>query len=365
MREYEFFETQHMFPSMRMDADTSATFLRALIENSPIAVIVLDAQHRYTMCNPAFERLFQYSRKELAATDLDELIAGPDMVEDAVRLSYQVLQGSKVHKVAQRRRRDGMMVDVEIYGIPLMVDGELVGVYGLYQDVTERNEAQAAFRQISDKIENLQQEERCRIARDLHDSTSQELAILNWNLTRLKNLVGDGDEALRLLVQETKEIASQCSARIRSASYLLHPPLLGETGLTLAIPWLVEGFEQRSGIRVALELSSNLGRFSDEVEISIFRIVQEGLANVLRHSGSPTVRILLRRLEGWLRLEIRDQGKGHARETLLKARNCLTGVGISGMRERVEQLGGCFSVDCNEEGTTVAAMIPMEMDFDG
>ena len=94
MREqHEFFETHIAFPSMRMDADTSAIYLRALIENSPIALILLDAQHRYTMCNPAFEKLFQYSRRELATADLDELIAGPDMVEDAARLSRQVLQG--------------------------------------------------------------------------------------------------------------------------------------------------------------------------------------------------------------------------------------------------------------------------------
>jgi two-component system, NarL family, sensor kinase len=365
MREHEFFETQTMFPSIRMDADTSATYLFALIENSPIAVVVLDAQHRYTMCNPAFEKLFQYSRKELAAADLDELIAGPDMVEDAAHLSCQVLQGSKVHEVTQRRRRDGMIVDVEIYGIPLMVDGELAGVYGLYQDVTERNKAQTAFRQITDQMENLQQEERRRIARDLHDSTSQELAALNWNLTRLKNLVGDGDETLKLLVQATKDIASQCSARIRSASYLLHPPLLGEGGLTRALPRLAEGFEQRSGMRVALDLSSDLGRFRDEVEIAIFRIAQEGLANVLRHSGSPTVRISLHCREGWLTLEISDQGKGHAREVLMEARNSISGGGISGMRERVERLGGCLDVDCNGEGTTVAAMMPMEMDFDG
>jgi two-component system, NarL family, sensor kinase len=251
MREHEFFETHTMFPSTRTDAGTSATYLRALIENSPIAILVLDAQHRYTMCNPAFERLFQYTPKELGSADLDYLIAGPGMVDEAMRLSALVLQGQKVHTVTQRRRRDGMMVDVEIYGIPLMVDDKLAGVYALYQDVTERNKAQTAFRAIADQMDNLQQEERRRIARDLHDSTSQELTVLNWNLTRLKNLIGDKDEALKLLVQQTREIASQCSARIRSTSYLLHPPLLGEAGLTRALPWLVEGFEQRSGIRVA------------------------------------------------------------------------------------------------------------------
>jgi two-component system, NarL family, sensor kinase len=365
MREHEFFETHTMFPSTRTDAGTSATYLRALIENSPIAIIALDAHHRYTMCNPAFEKLFQYTSKELFSADIDYLIAGPGMVEEAMHLSTLVLQGQKVHTVTQRRRRDGMMVDVELYGIPLMVDRELAGVYGLYQDVTERNKARMAFRAISDQMDNLQQEERRRIARDLHDSTSQELTALNWNLTRLKNIVGDEDETLKLLVQQTQEIAMQCSARIRSASYLLHPPLLGEAGLTRALPWLVEGFEQRSGIRVGLNMSSDLGRFRDGVEIAIFRIVQEGLANVLRHSGSPVVRIEVQLMEGWLQLEVSDEGKGHAREVLLQARDSKSGVGISGMRERVEQLGGCLRIDCNDEGTTVTATIPIETGFHG
>ena len=365
MKEHEFLETHTMFPSTRTDAGTSATYLRALIENSPIAILVLDALHRYTMCNPAFEKLFQYTPKELRSADLDYLIAGPGMVEEAMRLSALVLQGQKVHTVTQRRRRDGMMVDVEIYGIPLMVDDKLAGVYGLYQDVTERNKAQTAFRAIADQMDNLQQEERRRIARDLHDSTSQELTALNWNLTRLKTLVGDKDESLKLLVQQTREIASLCSARIRSASYLLHPPLLGEAGLTRALPWLAEGFEQRSGVRVALKMSSDLGRFCDGVEIAVFRIVQEGLANVLRHSDSPVVRIALERLEGWLKLEVSDEGKGHSREVLLQARDSKSGVGISGMRERVEQLGGCLRIDCNSEGTTVMATIPLGAGFHG
>src|SRR3981189_2538426 len=365
MREHEFFETHTMFPFTRTESGTSAAYLRALIENSPIAIVVLDGQYRYTMCNPAFERLFQYTPMDLSSADLDDLIAGPEMADEAGCLSGRVMRGNKVHTVTQRRRRDGMMVDVEVYGIPLMVDEKLAGGYALYQDVTERNKAQTALREISGQLENLQQEERRRLARDLHDSTSQELAVLNWNLTRLMNLVGNRDEALKTLVQQTKEIAYECSARIRSVAYLLHPPLLGEAGLTQAVPWLAEGFEQRSGIRVTLDMSPDLGRCRDEVEITVFRIVQEGLANVLRHSGSPMAKISLHRKGGWLGLAGSERGKGYAREALIQARDRKSGIGISGMRERVEQLGGCFQVDCNEQGTAVKATIPMEVNFHG
>jgi len=297
----------------------------------------------------------------MASADLDDLIAGPEMAVEAGLLTRSVMQGKNVHMVAQRRRRDGMMVDVEIHGIPLTLNGELAGVYALYQDVTERNKAQTAFRKISGQLETLQQEERRRLARDLHDSTSQELAVLNWNLSRLMNLVAEEDEELRDLVCETRKIAHQCSARIRSAAYLLHPPLLGKAGLTLAIPWMVEEFEQRSGIHVALDMSQDLGRFREEVEIAFYRVAQESLANVLRHSGSVESAITLYRKARWLELSVSDSGRADARQSLMRSYNSRSGVGISGMRERVEQLGGHLSILCSEAGTTVTATIPLEV----
>lgn len=352
-----------VFPSAAKDDDASATYLRALLENSPIAIVVLDAQHRFIMCNPAFEALFQYTPKQLSAEDIDALIAGHEMADHASQLTRSVLQGDKVHTVAQRRRRDGLTIDVEIYGIPLIVDGELAGVYGLYQDVTERNRAQQAFRAISLQLEKLQQEERRRLARDLHDSTSQELAVLNWNLTRLSGLIdaqpdAAGQEKIRNLVHETREIASQCSARIRSAAYLLHPPLLGQGGLAVAVPWIVEGFEERSGIRMTLDMPADLGRFSDEAEIAIYRVLQEGLANILRHSGSATAAVSVRHNAPWLELDVKDYGDSPTRQLLLEAYESRSGVGIGGMRERLERLGGCLTVDCGPCETTLRAVVP-------
>jgi two-component system NarL family sensor kinase len=361
MIQQEFLVADPIFPCPRTDSGPSATYLRALVENSPIAIVVLDARHRYVMCNPAFEKLFQYTSRQLAAADLDDLIAGPEMAAEAAHLTRQVMQGRNVHMVAHRRRRDGMMVDVEIHGIPLTLNGSLAGVYALYQDVTERNHAQTAFRKISNQLENLQQEERRRLARDLHDSTSQELAVLNWNLSRLSKLVGEKDEALRDLVRETREIASQCTARIRSATFLLHPPLLGKAGLTLAIPWMVEEFEQRSGIQVKLDMSQDLGRFREEVEIAIYRVAQEGLANVLRHSGSVESAITVYRKTALLELSVSDSGNRNAQQSLMRSYNSRSGVGISGMRERVEQLGGHLSIECTKAGTTVTATIPLEV----
>ncbi|HEX4651905.1 MAG TPA: PAS domain S-box protein [Granulicella sp.] len=351
--------------------------LQALIEHSPIAILILDAHHRYRMCNPAFEKLFQFTHSELLVTDPDDLIAGPELAHEAAYLSDRVLQGSKVHIVTQRRRKDGTTLDVELHGVPLMVDGELTGVYALYQDVTERNRARTALLQMSDKLQNLQQEERRRLARDLHDSTSQELAVLNWNLSRLQRLVQhDEDSALHELVEQTKELAYQCSAKIRSASYLLHPPLLEKAGLCSAVSWLAEGFEQRSGIRVLIDSLPQLGRISSEAEVAVFQTLQESLSNVLRHSGSPVVRISLRKNAQWLRLAVSDEGKGtktslstedlpksvhgglqQRDQESLEAR----GLGIRGMRERLEQLGGSLTVSRSSRGTTLVATVPAEV----
>jgi len=346
---------------LRLHPDASITYLRSLIEYCPIAIVVLDHQHRFQMCNRAFETLFQFVPSDLAQADFDELIGGRDKFEEAQNLSRQVVSGMQVHALAQRRRRDGMMLDVEIYGIPLVVDGSLSGVYGLYQDVTERTRAQNAYRELSHLVDNLQHEERRRIARNLHDSTSQEFAVLHWNLNRLAKMIGEDDGAVRTLVQQTQEIAQQCSQRIRSASYLLHPPMLGDQGLVPGLRWLAEGFEQRSGIVVTIDASPDVGRFPDVMEIAIFRVAQESLANVLRHSGSDRVHVSLKQRGDWLRLSIADRGKGVVTERLPKA----DGVGVAGMRERIEQLDGVFSMEQTEDGMTVVAELPIGIHQDG
>ena len=202
-----------------MDAASSFTYLQSLIKHSPIAIAVLDGEHRFRLCNPAFMDLFQYRPEDLAAFGLDFLIAAPDCLNEAARMSREVLAGKKVHAVTQRRRKDGMAIDVEIYGIPLLFDGEVEGVYALYQDVTERNQALTACREMAQKIETIRQEERRRFARDLHDSTYQELASLGWNLNRLMKLAGDNSEPVQSLLRETKLLAEQCSRRIRGAGF--------------------------------------------------------------------------------------------------------------------------------------------------
>lgn len=357
MKEHTFFEAVVASASAAAGVDTSAVCLQALFESSPVATVALDAQHQFVMCNSAFETLFQFSADELLGSDFDELISVPATLGEARTLSRMVLQGEKVHMMAKRRRKDGVMLDVEIHGIPLIVEGTLSGVYGVYQDVTERNRAQTTSRHLSNLLEDLQQKERRRIARELHDSTSQELAVLNWNLTQLSNQVSY-DPDLHDLVMQTKKIAQQCSTQIRSATYLLHPPELAHGGLSPAVMQLGRDFERRSGIRVTVDAPYNLGRFADPLEAAMLRVMQESLANVLRHSGSPAVHVSLQQRLPWLTLTVSDIGKQAGAKAPKSTASA--GLGISGMRERLRELGGQFAIERTSHGTTVVAKVPIE-----
>lgn len=336
------------------DAETYSTYLDALIEHSPIAIIVLDAQHRFEMCNPAFEELFQYGRESLIAANVDGLISAPGCSKDAPSLTRRVLQGHKVHAITRRRRKDGEIIEVELYGVPLIVNGTIRGVYGLYQNITARNRAESALRQLSSRLMHLQEEERRRIARDLHDTTSQELAVLNINLQRLEDMLDENDSRLRPLLSETLQLATECSQKIRTASYLLHPPLLEEAGLRPAVLWLVNGFAERSGIRVSVSIAPDFGRLCKEVELALFRVIQESLANVLRHSESAVAEVDIRDTGRGVEVTIADHGRG-LRGGLEKSESRMAGVGIAGMRERLEQLGGSLQVRSDGHGTTVYA----------
>jgi len=211
---------------------------------------------------------------------------------------------------------------------------------------------------------HLQDEERRRIARELHDSAGQSLVVLAMNLTRLET------EAKAQMASLTKTLAtaadsavlvSELSTGIRTMSYLLHPPMLDEAGLGPAMRWYIQGFAERSKIVVDLDLSDDFGRLSQDLETTIFRVVQECLANILRHSESRVAKVRIERSAEEVRIEVRDKGKGIAPERLSEiAVSHTLGVGIRGMQERVRQLGGTLKItsDGADKGTLVVALFP-------
>ena len=218
----------------------------------------------------------------------------------------------------------------------------------------------AQIRELSARLLQIQDEERRRIARDLHDSTGQSLAALTMNLDKLQKDAKRIDPGLAESISDNAELVRQLSNEVRTVSYLLHPPLLDEIGLGAGISWYAEGFRERSNIHVDLHIADGLRRLPRDLELTIFRIVQESLTNIHRHSRSPRATIALNEFSGHIILAVQDEGSGISPETLSKIDSVgLPGVGLRGMQERVRGLGGELHISSDEKGTVIKAILPV------
>jgi two-component system, NarL family, sensor kinase len=244
-------------------------------------------------------------------------------------------------------------------------------------DIDELKQGADELRRLTRQLLAAQDRERRRIARDLHDSTAQNLAAVSLNIGRVLRLAPDIAVAATSALQESCQLIKQSEREIRTLTYLLHPPMLDDVGLPSALGWYVEGFSKRSGIAVSLEIAPELTerRLLIEVETALFRVVQEGLSNVHRHSGSSTARIRLALAqapssgESVVTLEIADAGRGMSKEAggpvfvNGKPRSAVRpalGVGVAGMRERVRQFGGRLEIRSNGHGTSIRAIVPLD-----
>jgi two-component system NarL family sensor kinase len=227
-------------------------------------------------------------------------------------------------------------------------------------EFTKRKQAEDELRRLSGKLLQLQDEERRRIARDLHDSTGQDLVALDTMLSQLRGAVSSGDRKPRKLLAECKALAARCINDVRTLSYSLYPSVLEEAGLEGAIRDYVKGFTKRTGIQVELDLSPRTGRMTTDIEIALFRVVQESLTNIHRHSGSQRAKVRIHR-NSELTLEISDIGQRiSADESKRKEGGQFeVGVGILSMRERMQLVGGRLDINSTGHGTTVRVTIPL------
>ena len=239
-------------------------------------------------------------------------------------------------------------------------EGKPVRVAGTCRDITERKQTEEEHHRLSDRLLHLQDEERRKIARDLHDSTGQNLVALATMLGQLRDSIPSAEGKSRHLLSECKALADACIREVRTLSYVLHPPELDFAGLDEAIRDYVEGFSRRSGIDVDLELSPGVGRLARDVQLVLFRVMQESLINVQRHSGSPRAKIRIHR-DSNLTLEITDYGRGALANSQEgnEGTGFKLGVGIPSMQERVSLIGGRFDIDSTSSGTTVRVTIPL------
>jgi two-component system, NarL family, sensor kinase len=220
-------------------------------------------------------------------------------------------------------------------------------------------ERTVALETLSQRLLRVQDEERRRVARDLHDSTGQTLTALKISVALLRQRL-DNDERAREELSAIALLADQALQEIRTTSYLLHPPLLDEAGFTSAARWYVEGFAQRSGVKVRADFSPEVERLPDVIETALFRVLQESLTNVHRHSGTSEVDVRFWRAARAVILEVRDYGRGIPKELLSRSGPIQdSGVGLAGMRERVKELKGDLEIESADPGTRLRAIVPL------
>jgi len=313
-------------------------------------------------CN---ERWRSYTGLELEDLQGDgwQIMLHPEDRDRVLKAWHEsVITGTPYEQEERHRRADGTYRWFLARGVPLRnAEGRIVRWYGTNTDIEGRKEAEEELRRVSGQLFRAQEEERRRIARDLHDSTAQHLVLLSAALERLQNSAQAQSLKFRRVFSEAQELTALALHEVRTLSYLLYPPMLDESGLEDAISHYVEGYGERTGIQVNVQVSRHLGRLGRDTEMVLFRVVQESLTNVQRHSRSRRAAVRLNRIEDQVTLEIRDEGTGMGRKGE-KIRKILPGVGISSMRERVRQIGGELEIESTSAGTTVRARITVDVE---
>jgi PAS domain S-box-containing protein len=307
--------------------------------------------------------LFGYSAEEAIGKNI-LLIVPSDRVEEEAKILERLGRGERIdHFETVRVRKDGKRLDIALTISPVKdAAGRVVGASKVARDITGRREAEEARKEadVSARLLQVQDAERRRIARELHDGVGQLMAAIAMNVAQNLEEQAKMSPATARRVRENLDLIAQASAEIRTVSYLLHPPMLEELGLRFALKSYVDGFAERSKISVELQIDSDLGRLPQDCEVSLFRIVQECLTNVHRHSDSPTALVRLSRTPKEVTLEVKDNGTGikeHIRSNI--ASGASVGVGFRGMQERVRLLGGTLTVQSNENGTSVLVALPL------
>lgn len=311
-------------------------------------------------CNDRWRSYTGLKLEDLRGDGWQSMLHPDDRVRVLKAWYESVVNGTPYEQEERHRGADGTYRWFLARGVPLRVEGRIIRWYGTNTDIDDRKQVEEELRRLSGQLLQLQDEERRRIAGDLHDSTGQNLAALAAMLDQLRDLIPSSNRKLRRLLSACKALAERCIREIRTLSYLLHPPALEQVGLLDAIHDYVKGFTQRSGIRVEFERSATIERMARNVELALFRVVQESLTNIQRHSGSKQAKIRIDRNSN-LTLEISDYGRGASAGAPKKeASGFKVGVGIPSMQERVKLIGGLMEIDARCEGTTVRVTIPLE-----
>ena len=326
---------------------------RGLFEAEPDAVLMVDQKTGEILeANTAALKLYGYDRAEILALRGSDLSAEPGATRQAIR--------SRVTRtwLHRHRRKEGTVFPVEISGNHFCYRGRHTHV-AVIRDITERKQAKE-LRLFSGRLLRLRDEERRRLARELHDSTGQNLAAIMVNLSFLRTVTHGLKPEARQALLDALALTERTAKELRTLTYLLHPPLLEELGLPGVVRDFAAGFARRSGIRVDLELAPEWRRMPEEIELALFRVIQESLSNILKHSGSESACVTLRQAPEAVHLEVRDAGHGFTLgDPGVVGPAPSPGVGIPGMSERLRELGGLLEITSSSGGTIIRATLPI------
>ena len=332
-----------------------------LLDLSSDAIFVRDTGDRVTYWNKGASELYGFLREEALGRVTHDLLRTefPMPLENI----QKQLHGSDrwTGELVHRTKSGARIVVASRWVLDRDVQGNPRSVLETNSDITEHKRAEKVLKEgeLSARVLQLQDAERRRIARELHDGVGQLIAAMSINASRVVREKSNLSPDAARCAEETSNLIEQASKDIRTVSYLLHPPLLDEMGLQSALKWYIEGFANRSKIVANVEIPADWERLPQDHELCLFRIAQECLTNIHRHSGSATARVRLLRTPGEIKLEVQDEGRGLNHGTQVKiASGETSGVGLRGMRERLKQLGGSLEIHSNGNGTTVTAALP-------
>jgi PAS domain S-box-containing protein len=344
--------------------------LQKIFDLLPVGLWFADKDGKLLRGNPAGVKIWGAEPKvdpsEYGVFKARRLPSGEEVAPDDWALAHTIRDRvTIVDELLEIDAFDGQKKTILNYTAPVLdAQGEVQGAIVVNLDITDRKRAEESLRGLSLRLIRAKDEERRRIARELHDSTGQKLAALSMTVGLLQDATGAPDGKTNKMFTDCLAMIEQCAQEIRTHSYLLHPPLLDELGLAAAIRNYVEGFSKRSGVQIALDAPPDLERLPTEVELALFRVVQESLGNIHRHAGASTARIRLACDAEQVTLEVTDQGHGMSAETMraIEAGRGSAGVGIAGMQERLRLLGGRLEIKSGEQGTLVRAIIPQRQE---